>query len=124
MLVTQVYWKERINCNVIYRCRQRLPERQAILQAERPERYRGGHGSQGRQQQLIPNTGVVVGDVLVLTTGDKVTAGTIASPLVVRVMHECVMLSQAAAAACTTACEALVRDHALHHCAVLTKCSC
>ena len=78
----------------------------------------------GGSNKLIPNTGVVVADVLVLTTGDKVTAGTIASPLVVRVKHECVMLSQAAAAACTTACEAPVRDHALHHRAVLTKCSC
>ena len=52
------------------------------------------------------------------------TAGTIASPLVVRVMLECVVLSQATAAACTIACEAPVRDHALHHCTVLAKCSC
>ena len=29
----------------------------------------------GGSNKLIPNTGVVVGDVLVLTTGDKVTAG-------------------------------------------------
>ncbi len=43
---------------------------------------------------MIPNTGVVVGDVLVLTTGDKVTAGTIAPPLVVRVMYKCVTSSQ------------------------------
>ena len=29
----------------------------------------------GGSNKPIPNTGVVVGDVLVLTTGDKVTAG-------------------------------------------------
>ncbi len=34
----------------------------------------------GGSNKLIPNTEVVVGDVLVLTTGDKVTAGTPAPP--------------------------------------------
>lgn len=58
----------------------------------------------GGSNKLIRNTEVVVGDVLVLTTGDKVTAGTIAPPLVVRAMHECVVLSKAAAAACSVAC--------------------
>ncbi len=78
----------------------------------------------GGSNKLIPNTGVVVGDVLVLTTGDKVTAGTTAPALVVRAMYECIVLSKAAAAACSIACEVPVRDHALHHRIVLTKCSC